>query len=68
VKLNRVFLCIDCEEIFDVNGVLPDYTCPSCTGRSIVRLSKWIASINPPGKVDTYKKVSDLPTIQVNLN
>lgn len=41
MKLNRTFICLDCDELFDEPSA-----CPSCGAYNSVRLTRWIKSID----------------------
>jgi hypothetical protein len=42
-KLKDSYLCMDCDEIFTIDGK-PGASCPSCTSRSFAPISGWITS------------------------
>jgi len=51
MKLKDVMLCLDCEEVFELETisfldqkVQMDH-CPSCGGRQIVRLCRWFPTM-----------------------
>ena len=39
MKLREAMLCIDCEEVFALNG---SDQCPVCTSHAIFALSRWL--------------------------
>lgn len=43
MKLRKAYLCIDCDEIFEVEGKT-NPECPSCTSRSYAPIAGWITS------------------------
>ena len=54
MKLRLAMLCADCEELFEAERVNP--SCPACTSRSFLPISKWIPTEKSAGKERTYYK------------
>ncbi len=50
MKLRDVYICIDCEEIYDrfrimAGGLKNVNVCPACTNKSGILLSRWIKTM-----------------------
>ena len=52
MKLKDALLCIDCDEIFTVEGSTCNPRCPSCGSSVFARLAGWVQSWNAFEKSD----------------
>jgi hypothetical protein len=52
MKLQEAFLCMDCDEVFTVEGKT-NPECPSCASRSYAPISGWITSWDLVDKLQT---------------
>jgi DNA-directed RNA polymerase subunit RPC12/RpoP len=43
MQLNKAYLCIDCDEVFETYG-RPNACCPKCLSRSFAPVAGWITT------------------------